>query len=112
MQALSVAGPYGAYLYFALSASPDVLDAKPYGPEHYNLLGEVHVYVLSRTGEGTADQALLDTVLRALNDEDVRPLATEPPIPHHKSQASSSDHLWYLLWQRSGCQLKESEVFH
>ncbi|OAT26727.1 baseplate assembly protein J [Buttiauxella ferragutiae ATCC 51602] len=74
MQALSVAGPYGAYLYFALSASPDVLDAKPYGPEHHSLPGEVHIYVLSRTGDGTADQALLDAVLLALNDEDVRPL--------------------------------------
>jgi phage-related baseplate assembly protein len=74
MQALSVAGPHGAYVFFALSASPDVLDAKSYGPKQHNLPGEVHVYVLSRVGDGTADQALLDTVLLTLNDEDVRPL--------------------------------------
>lgn len=74
MQALSVAGPYGAYLYFSLSASPDVLDAKPYGPEDHNLPGEVHIYVLSRIGDGTANQALLDIVLAVLSDEDVRPL--------------------------------------
>lgn len=74
MQALSVAGPSGAYLFFALSASPDVLDAHPYGPEDHDLPGEVHVYVLSRTGDGTADQALLDTVLQALSGDDVRPM--------------------------------------
>lgn len=73
MQALSVAGPTGAYIFHALSASPDVLDTYPYGPEDHNLPGEVHIYVLSRTGDGTADQALLNTVLQAFND-DVRPL--------------------------------------
>lgn len=74
MQALSVAGPYGAYRYHALSASSDVFDVAVLGPESHELPGEVHIYLLSRTGDGTASAELIDTVQTALNDEDVRPL--------------------------------------
>ncbi|WP_075685088.1 baseplate assembly protein [Serratia marcescens] len=74
MQAMSVAGPYGAYRYHARSASPEVLDAQPYGPEDHSLPGEVHVYVLSCTGDGAADDALIETVRAALTDTETRPL--------------------------------------
>lgn len=70
LEGFSTAGPRGAYLYHALSASGDVLDASIVSPAP----GDVLVTVLSRTGEGTASAELLALVDTALNDEDVRPL--------------------------------------
>jgi phage-related baseplate assembly protein len=66
----SVAGPEGAYVYHALSADKDVLDASATSPSP----GEVIVTVLSRQGDGTAAQDLLDAVNAALSADDVRPL--------------------------------------
>lgn len=70
LEGFSTAGPSGAYIFHALSASSDVLDASATSPEP----GSVLVAVLSRTGDGTAGSGLLATVDAALNDEDVRPL--------------------------------------
>lgn len=71
---LSTAGARNAYHYFARGADADVLDVRAYGPETHNQEGRVFLYVLSRTGDGTAPQALLDKVLSAVNPEDVRPI--------------------------------------
>lgn len=70
LEGFSTAGPRGAYLFHALSASGEVLDASVTSPAP----GDVVVTVLSRLGDGSASAALLDTVSQALNDEDVRPL--------------------------------------
>jgi Phage-related baseplate assembly protein len=72
-EGFSVAGPEGAYIYHALSADPDVLDASASSPTP----GQVVVTVLSRTGDGTAPQALLDKVLAAVSADDRRPLTDE-----------------------------------
>lgn len=71
---LSTAGAYNAYQYFALGADGDVLDAQAYGPETHNQEGRVFMYVLSRTGDGTSPQELVDKVHAAINPKDVRPL--------------------------------------
>lgn len=71
---LSTAGARNAYRFYTKSADPDVLDAEAYGPQTHNRPGEVDVYVLSRTGSGTAPQTLLDAVSHALNEDEVRPL--------------------------------------
>ena len=71
---LSTAGAKNSYHYFALSADPDVLDVRAYGPETHDKEGRVYLYVLSRTGDGTAPQSLLDIVKAAVNPEEVRPL--------------------------------------
>ncbi|MEG8581212.1 baseplate J/gp47 family protein, partial [Klebsiella pneumoniae] len=71
---LSTAGARNTYHYFARGADADVLDVRAYGPETHNQEGRVFLYVLSRTGDGTAPQALLDKVLSAVNPEDVRPI--------------------------------------
>ncbi|EJI9010414.1 baseplate J/gp47 family protein [Escherichia albertii] len=71
---LSTAGAKNAYHYFAQSADPDVLDVKAYGPETHAQEGRVFLYVLSRTGDGTAPQPLLDKVAEAVNDDEIRPL--------------------------------------
>ena len=66
----SVAGPASAYIFHALAADGDVLDASATSPEP----GEVVVSVLSRTGDGTASPELLATVDAALSADTVRPL--------------------------------------
>lgn len=66
----SVAGPAGAYVFHAKSADGQVLDAAVSSPSP----GWVVVSVLSRTGNGMADQPLLDKVKAAITAEDVRPL--------------------------------------
>ncbi|MCW2362449.1 MULTISPECIES: baseplate J/gp47 family protein [Sphingobium] len=70
-EAMSVAGPSGAYIAHALSADGDVLDASAASPAP----AEVTVYVLSRVGDGTAAPELLAAVTAALSDETVRPVA-------------------------------------
>ncbi len=66
----SVAGPASAYVYHALSADGDVLDASAISPRP----GEVTVSVLSRIGNGTASLDLLAAVRDLLAGDEVRPL--------------------------------------
>lgn len=70
LEGLSTAGPEGAYIFHALSADGQVLDASATSPAP----GEVLITVLSRVGSGTASSALRATVAAALTDEAVRPL--------------------------------------
>ncbi|EBP4104099.1 baseplate assembly protein [Salmonella enterica subsp. enterica] len=67
---LSVAGPTGAYEYFAKSASGNVADARAISPSP----AVVVVSVLSTEGDGTATPELLNTVKDALSAEDRRPV--------------------------------------
>lgn len=71
----STAGPEGAYLFHALSASGDVLDVAAYSEdEGVCLAPQIRVVVLSRTGDGTASPELIETVRTALRREDLRPM--------------------------------------
>ncbi|HGG5993938.1 TPA: baseplate J/gp47 family protein [Salmonella enterica subsp. diarizonae serovar 61:r:z53] len=67
---LSVAGPTGAYEYFARSASGNVADARAVSPSP----AVVVISVLSTEGDGTATPELLTTVKDALSAEDRRPV--------------------------------------
>lgn len=69
-EGFTVAGPEGAYIFHALSADAQVLDASATSPTP----GQVMVSVLSRTGDGTADQALLSKVNAVVSADDTRPL--------------------------------------
>ncbi|MEQ6280874.1 baseplate assembly protein [Kluyvera huaxiensis] len=71
---LNTAGARNAYRFHAKSADEDVLDADAYGPETHGKLGEVDVYVLSRTGDGTASEVLLKAVNSRLSADEIRPL--------------------------------------
>lgn len=75
IEAISTAGPYGAYIWWAESAHPQVKSVAVYGPES-GLVdpGEVLVVVLDRRGDGTPDQQVLDAVYAKLSPKDVRPL--------------------------------------
>lgn len=66
----SCAGPYSAYLYYALSADGKVKDISVERPRP----GDVAVYVLSHDGNGAANMELLNKVSATLNAEDIRPL--------------------------------------
>jgi len=70
-EGLSVAGPTGAYEYHARSADGRVADASAISPSP----AVVTVTVLAREGDGSAAVDLLAVVDKALNDENVRPVA-------------------------------------
>lgn len=69
-EGFSVAGPEGAYVFHALSADADVLDASAESPTP----GVVVVSVLSRVGNGAASPQLVASVADKLSADDVRPL--------------------------------------
>jgi phage-related baseplate assembly protein len=70
LEGFSTAGPEGAYVFHALGASGDVLDASATSPS----AGQVLISVLSRIGSGTASAGLIAAVNTALNADSVRPL--------------------------------------
>lgn len=69
-EGLSVAGPRSAYIFHALSAHPDVADVSVVSPQPAN----VTVTILSRNGQGEANENLLNVVRAKLNDDDIRPI--------------------------------------
>ncbi|USI72714.1 baseplate assembly protein [Sphingomonas morindae] len=69
-ESFSVAGPSGAYIYHALTAAPEVLDASATSPAP----GEVLVTILARGGDGAAAPALVARVADYLTAETRRPL--------------------------------------
>jgi len=75
-EGFSVAGPEGAYIYHALSASSQVLDASATSPEPAHVV----VTVLSRKGDGTATADLCAAVATAVNADNVRPMTDEVTV--------------------------------
>ena len=69
-EGLSVAGPRSAYIFHSLSAHPDVADVSVVSPQPAN----VTVTILSRNGQGEANESLLNVVRAKLNDDDIRPI--------------------------------------
>jgi len=69
-EALSTAGPVGAYVYHARSADPRVRDVSVASP----VPGTVFVSVLATEGDGTAPDDLIAAVEAAVTAEAVRPL--------------------------------------
>jgi len=69
----SVAGPEGAYEFWAQSADPNVKDAKAESPSPCDVV----VTVLSRLGDGTADSTLLSHVTAKLSAFNIRPLGDQ-----------------------------------
>ena len=70
LEGFSTAGTFGGYRFFALSASGSISDVSVTNPAP----GVVKVAVLSNSGDGAADEPLLELVRAALNAESVRPL--------------------------------------
>ena len=78
----SVAGPRGAYEYWARSAHQSIIDVDVIGPPQIEP-GHVEIYPLMRGGE-IPTQDILDLVYKTCNAENVRPLtdylSVLPPI--------------------------------
>ena len=72
----SVAGPSGAYLFHALTASGEVFDASAISPAP----GEVLVTILSTQGDGTASAALIAAVEAVVGADTVRPLTDQVTV--------------------------------
>lgn len=68
MEAFSTAGPFGAYVYWAKTASARITDVKPTSPEP----GVVDIRILLENGEVPDDQ-MLQLVLDTVNTDKVRP---------------------------------------
>ncbi|MDC7784768.1 baseplate J/gp47 family protein [Rhodoplanes sp. TEM] len=68
-EALSVAGPAGAYEFHALSIDPSILDAYAYTPRE----GEVHVVVVGQGVEPVSD-TVLKKLVRRFKLDDIVPL--------------------------------------
>jgi phage-related baseplate assembly protein len=69
-EGFSTAGPEGAYIFHALAADAEVLDASVTSPQP----GDVLVTVMSRMGDGAASPDLVAAVEAILSSDDVRPL--------------------------------------
>lgn len=75
-EGFTTAGSQGSYVFAALNASGLVRDANA----DSLVPGEVLVYVLSREGNGTASEQLIDTVRTAVNAEKVRPMTDKVTV--------------------------------
>ncbi|MFN4098149.1 MAG: baseplate J/gp47 family protein [Pararhodobacter sp.] len=66
-EVLSTAGPYGAYVWHALSAHPGIKDAAAYGPEEdFAAPGEAWVTVMGAAGNGSPTMQMLMAVAARL----------------------------------------------
>jgi phage-related baseplate assembly protein len=84
-QSFSNAGSYGAYEFFALSASPAIAEVSVMGPEFEGIQpGNVLVTVLLQNGE-FPNQSILDLVYSSINPDTIRDLCAfvkvQAPIP-------------------------------
>lgn len=69
----STAGAGNAYKFHALSADGNIKDASVTSPRP----GTTVVTILSRDGDGTASEEMLDKVRTKLNSDEIRPLSEE-----------------------------------
>lgn len=72
---LSVAGPTGAYEYWAKSASPLIEDVRVDSTKP----GEVDIRILLKDG-GIPQEELINTVLKVVNDKSIRPLTDQVKV--------------------------------
>lgn len=82
-ESFSVAGPDGAYLYWARKASPLVVDAEVYSPTP----GVVHLVPLLKNGDIPTDE-IINVIFEVCNSKEVRPLTDQlevlkPSIIHY-----------------------------
>jgi phage-related baseplate assembly protein len=76
LEGYTTAGSSASYIFHAKSASGDVLDASVTSPAPC----QVTVYVLSRSGDGTASSELIAAVADALNADTVRPMTDQVTV--------------------------------
>lgn len=75
-EGFTTAGSKGSYIFHGLGADPDVKDIDAVSPTP----GVVVVYVLSRSGDGTASPELIAAVDTTLNGEQIRPMTDQVTV--------------------------------
>ena len=99
----STAGPTGAYVYWAKTANPAVVDAVANSP----VPGEVKLYVL--TESGVPDQEIIDAVYDTVTEDKVRPLTDHVEVLSPQPVTYSVD-LTYILPTDSNRSAAEIEI--
>lgn len=90
MDSLSPAGPVGSYIYRAKAAADGVADVVVNSPKE----GTVAVYALMEGGS-VAGTEVKNTILAALNEDDVRPLTDYVVMKDPEQVEYSIDMTWY-----------------
>lgn len=72
----TTAGSEGSYVFHGLGADADVKDIQAISPTP----GKVTIYVLSRTGDGSAPTATITAVKNTLNSDTIRPMTDEVTV--------------------------------
>ena len=134
-ESYSVAGPEGAYEYYARSANSYIRDVTVIGPPDTQP-GHVDIYVLMENGELPSDE-VLNQVYQTCNDKSIRPdtdyiQVLRPDIVTYninltyyinRSKANQADNIRtavnsviddFILWQRKkiGRDINPSELIH
>jgi phage-related baseplate assembly protein len=80
-ESFSVAGPYGAYEYWAASANPDIIDVGVWSDAAH--AGQVYIHPLM-VGGTIPSQEVLDQVYAICSADDIRPLTDQVfvEVPH------------------------------
>jgi phage-related baseplate assembly protein len=89
-QSFSNAGSYGAYEFFALSASASIAQVSVTGPEDGIAPGNVLITVLLQNGD-FPNQAMLDLVYGAVNPDTIRDLCAKVTV-------QAPDPIAYSVW--------------
>ncbi|UHA74454.1 baseplate assembly protein [Paenibacillus sp. 481] len=95
-ESFSVAGPVGAYQYWAKTASPAIIDVSVSSPAP----GEVRVVPLL-TGGGMPTQDILNAVTVALNDRKVRPLTDRVTVAAPTTKPYTIDLSYWIIRERA-----------
>ena len=90
-ESFSVAGPNGAYEYWAKTALPTNSDVKIISPEP----GKVSIYVILENGE-LPEKEVLDNVLEVCNDTKIRPLTDNVSVLKPEVVSFDVDVTYYL----------------
>lgn len=75
-EGFTTAGSKGSYIFHGLGADADVKDIDAVSPTP----GNVTVYVLSRTGDGTASTTLVNKVAATINGDQIRPMTDQVTV--------------------------------
>ena len=106
-ESFSVAGPKGAYEYYARSAHQDIIDVAVIGPPEIEA-GYVRLYPLMKRGE-LPSQEVLDAVLAKCGADDVRPL-TDCVSVHSPETVSYALNVKYYIDRAKATQSTEIQV--
>ncbi|MBQ3396320.1 MAG: baseplate J/gp47 family protein [Synergistaceae bacterium] len=106
-ESFSVAGPKGAYEYYARSAHQDIIDVAVIGPPEIEA-GYVRLYPLMKGGE-LPSQEVLDAVLAKCGADDVRPL-TDCVSVHSPETVNYALNVKYYIDRAKATQSTEIQV--